>query len=227
MTGKAPDTPCAGGCGKLVYRTSTSAANPVCRDCRRARLEAAPPCSRCAGLMTYQWRRSWINGKFRSAPPVCGPCRTALRTADELACLACGETKPRDEFRSDARYAAGTGIRSRRCRACEGQEPVASSTERKRQYVRARRRARKGAGKTYDGVTDEQIYERDNWRCRMPECLHPAGRTIDPELGCWPWRRSIDHVIPLSRGGPDSQDNKRAAHLQCNVARGAKTPLMR
>ena len=167
--------------------------------------------------MSYKWRLLWYQGQLGDTPPVCGPCRTALRTAAELVCLSCGETKPRDSYRSDSRYAAGSGIRSRRCRDCE-RSPESKSTERKRQYVRARRRARKGAGKTYDGVTDEQIFERDRWECQMPACLHTAGRAIEPQLDHGPWRRSVDHIVPLSRGGSDRQGNKRAAHLKCNVA---------
>ena len=89
---------------------------------------------------------------------------------------------------------------------------------RKRHVTRHRRRARKGAGKTYNGVTDEQIYARDSWTCQMPVCLCPAGRAIDPAITRPDqWSRSINHIIPLPRG-TDAQDNKRAAHLRCNMA---------
>jgi 5-methylcytosine-specific restriction endonuclease McrA len=32
---------------------------------------------------------------------------------------------------------------------------------------------------------------------------------------------SIDHIIPLSHGGPNSMDNYRLAHRRCNCERGA------
>jgi hypothetical protein len=71
---------------------------------------------------------------------------------------------------------------------------------------------------TWDGVPDIEIYLRDVWRCQMPECLCPAGRPIDPRLQGTEsdWAPSIDHVVPLRDGGPDTAGNKRAAHRYCN-----------
>jgi len=86
----------------------------------------------------------------------------------------------------------------------------------------AHRRRRAGNDAyTYDGVTDEEIYERDRWKCRMPACLHPESRQLYPGLALDdPWRASIDHVVPLSEGGTDTADNKRAAHHHCNEVHG-------
>lgn len=33
---------------------------------------------------------------------------------------------------------------------------------------------------------------------------------------------SLDHIIPLSRGGHHTADNVQAAHLACNHRKGAK-----
>jgi hypothetical protein len=39
------DTPCAGKCGRLLYRGTGSLPNPTCRDCRRKRrLSYCPKC---------------------------------------------------------------------------------------------------------------------------------------------------------------------------------------
>lgn len=90
-----------------------------------------------------------------------------------------------------------------------------------RNSVRAANRRRRAGSEsyTYDGVADEQVYERDRWQCQMPACLHPGSRGLHPGLALDdPWRASIDHVIPLREGGPDTADNKRAAHQHCNMA---------
>jgi hypothetical protein len=75
--------------------------------------------------------------------------------------------------------------------------------------------------RSYDGVTDEQIYDRDNWQCQLPECLHPedeGGRAIDPALrgtnGLW--TPAIHHIKPLSAGGLSNAANKQAAHSRCS-----------
>lgn len=35
---------------------------------------------------------------------------------------------------------------------------------------------------------------------------------------------SVDHLIPRSRGGADTLDNLRPAHLSCNQRKGARLP---
>ncbi len=76
---------------------------------------------------------------------------------------------------------------------------------------------------TWDGITDEEILERDGWRCQIPGCKR---RPIRKDVS-YPHSRSksIDHIIPLSLGGDDTAVNKRAAHLGCNLARGNKAGL--
>ena len=38
----------------------------------------------------------------------------------------------------------------------------------------------------------------------------------------WPDRRSpsVDHVVPLSRGGDDTLANVKLSHLTCNLSKG-------
>jgi 5-methylcytosine-specific restriction endonuclease McrA len=33
---------------------------------------------------------------------------------------------------------------------------------------------------------------------------------------------SVDHIVPLSRGGRDAPDNMQIAHKECNVRKGDK-----
>ncbi|OBA62197.1 HNH endonuclease [Nocardia sp. 852002-20019_SCH5090214] len=35
---------------------------------------------------------------------------------------------------------------------------------------------------------------------------------------------SVDHIIPLSKGGPDTIENKQPAHRKCNRDKSNKTP---
>ena len=85
----------------------------------------------------------------------------------------------------------------------------------------AQARARRSrCAETCDGVTDEEILERDGWRCQIPGCKR---RPIRRDLKYpHPRSKSIDHIVPLSLGGDDTAVNKRAAHLGCNLARGNK-----
>ena len=90
-------------------------------------------------------------------------------------------------------------------------------SDRLRNMTRDRRRAKNGT--TSDGITDEQIYARDQWQCLMPVCLCPDGRTIQQNTASSnPWSRSIDHIVPRFIYTDERQTNKRAAHLRCNIA---------
>jgi hypothetical protein len=61
------------------------------------------------------------------------------------------------------------------------------------------------------------IYERDQWICQL--CDKPIDRELRyPDLMC----ASIDHVIPVSMGGPNSAENLQATHYLCNTSVGNK-----
>ena len=97
--------------------------------------------------------------------------------------------------------------------------PAGSPADWQRTRALARSRARHlRHAETWDGITDEEILERDGWRCQIPECKR---RPIRKDLK-YPHLRSksVDYIVPLSLGGDDTAENKRAAHLGCNMARG-------
>lgn len=90
----------------------------------------------------------------------------------------------------------------------------------------------------WDGVTDDQIFQRDGWQCRLAECLCPDGRDLDQSLrGAigGPWVPAIHHIVRLTDGGLSSAGNKLAAHSRCSSmvnreiqraqARGAADPV--
>lgn len=79
----------------------------------------------------------------------------------------------------------------------------------------ARRRALVAQARTAEVFAPRDVHTRDNWTCRL--CLLP----IDPKVA-WPdpMSPSVDHVIPLSRGGAHAMHNVQSAHLGCNSRKG-------
>lgn len=68
-----------------------------------------------------------------------------------------------------------------------------------------------------ESFSREEILERDNWICGI--CAEP----INPDLKLPDMRSaSIDHIIPVSKGGFHERANVQAAHLRCNVVKGAR-----
>ena len=68
-------------------------------------------------------------------------------------------------------------------------------------------------------LTRRRILNRDNWTCYLD------GEPIPRDLA-WPHPRSasVDHVIPVSAGGSDADENLRATHWGCNEAKGDSLP---
>lgn len=75
----------------------------------------------------------------------------------------------------------------------------------------SRRRARKNNSPT-EMFKRSDIIDRDHSTCYL--CGHPVD-THDIHL---------DHVIPISKGGPHTADNVRVTHSQCNLRKGASMP---
>lgn len=79
-----------------------------------------------------------------------------------------------------------------------------------------RRRAQKLAT-TVEKFRHEDVYERDGWICGL--CREPVDRELRYPN---PKSPSLDHVIPLSRGGHHVLENVQLAHLTCNVKKQAR-----
>lgn len=57
------------------------------------------------------------------------------------------------------------------------------------------------------------ILERDRWRCKIRSA------------GCKTLADCVDHIVPLSKGGPKyDPGNARAACTPCNTRRGDRAP---
>ncbi|AXH89421.1 HNH endonuclease [Micromonospora aurantiaca] len=76
--------------------------------------------------------------------------------------------------------------------------------------VRARR-----AGATVVEVFDRsEVFVRDQWTCQL--CGLPVDVTASPFDPASP---TVDHVVPLSRGGQHTLANAQCSHLGCNSAK--------
>jgi 5-methylcytosine-specific restriction endonuclease McrA len=81
---------------------------------------------------------------------------------------------------------------------------------------RMQRRARLVAAVT-EPFGPQEIFERDDWTCGI--CEQPISPVVVyPD----PMSPSLDHVVPLARGGAHNRENCQATHLICNVRKGAR-----
>lgn len=85
-------------------------------------------------------------------------------------------------------------------------------------FLRSYRRKRWQAVKQHEYVDESIVFKRDRWRC------HICGKKISASVK-WPnpLSPSIDHVIPISKGGSHTYTNVMAAHLGCNQRKQDRT----
>jgi hypothetical protein len=62
-----------------------------------------------------------------------------------------------------------------------------------------------------------EIFERDGWLCQI------CNEEVDRDLA-WPHPKSasLDHRVPVSKGGTHEPANVQCAHLGCNSSKGAR-----
>lgn len=112
--------------------------------------------------------------------------------AQERPCAHCGRPHKRD---AHARYC------SDRC---------ASLANRQSPTMRLTQHVRKQGALIVEEVDPEVVYQRDKGTCYL--CLKP----VDPAAQPGPWNATVDHVVPISKGGEHSYANVRLAHNRCN-----------
>jgi len=173
----------------------------------------------------------------------------AILDAGEVDCTQCGRRRALSEFNRDSRRPTG---RRRTCKECASsatrrwieENPAKvnatsvayriKNAESRREYSAAylpewkrenahkirdytyRRRAKKANTETAP-IDYSALWETCGGACSL--CGHPLDLATE-----WPSPRfaSIDHIVPLSRGGGHVQSNLQYACLDCNVRKGAK-----
>lgn len=211
---------------------------------RVARTCSVPGCDgphRGGGLCLMHYARLRTTGSLALRTD---PRRRDRRVGtDRRNCATCEETKSVAEFFADP--ARWDGFRPD-CKACLKVARDRRMTPERIEERKARVRARRGAnieaerekrrrayaanpsqGRSYtqqrraqkraapcEDFIDQEIFERDGWRCGL--CGDPI-----PQDGRWPdpQSASLDHVLPLARGGHHTRANVQASHLFCNLSK--------
>lgn len=144
----------------------------------------------------------------------CHPCRSVRVHAEQVErrpCAICG--KP--IRRRSKRYCSQRcwGVAEARAAGHHDADLVAMATRESRRRRNENRQRRLRAVRR-ERFKSSEIFERDGWVCGI------CGMRIDPSLR-WPDQRSasVDHIVPVAKGGEDTRENVRAAHLGCNTRR--------
>lgn len=233
-----------GGCGRAKFEKQTNAWLLVNRP-----NFPTEPCLTC-GAPVVQYRKRRYDGDMRRCSTSCfaDSRRIAGPTASELAkskrmiriCSAC--KKPRHSYRpckhcSKKKRLLLLQLRNRlrwlmpkQCTGCGetfnryGQgwrcDSCKEYTDRQLRQIRRLRQSRNGA---YDrGIDYKSLYDRAGGQCAIcrTACADPSvWRGWD---GCtWmPTAPTVDHIIPLAKGGSHTWANVQLACIACNSLKG-------
>jgi hypothetical protein len=68
-----------------------------------------------------------------------------------------------------------------------------------------------------EDVDRQVVFERDGWRCQI--CRKKVNPTLKHPH---PMSASLDHIVPLARGGTHEPKNVQLAHLGCNLSKNIR-----
>lgn len=157
------------------------------------------PCPTCGNAFIARNTRTYCSTRCRPSPYL------AKGTTLTVPCTQCG--KP-------FTYTASTRPRTICSRQCRKVRPNAIHA---RKATKARRRAQKRTTQM-ERFTHLEIFERDKWRCHI--CRKPVSkRKVAPH----PKAPTLDHLVPLSKGGAHTKANVGCACFQCNVRKSNGT----
>lgn len=196
----------------VVCSASISHLRSIAKYCSRGCIEAArsarDPQRRTRGIMQAKALAAAARPARPCASSSCGSIIPANAAPDRLYCTtACRDSRYRAEVRS-VKYAPGTDRHARHreaSRAWKSAHPVEN------RLSKALRDARK-RGTSVAAITTQQVMARFavfGYRCWM--------------CGA-PWEQ-IDHVKPLSKGGPHILANLRPACARCNRSKNDSWPF--
>ena len=142
---------------------------------------------------TRKCKAEWHRPSVK-AWPTCRIKKRVVRVWIEGRCPECGE-----RFTRKRKAGNVVGFCTRKCQA---------KAKRRRHEA-----FKRGAGRKT--LTFWKVADRDNLTCQL--CGEPVSLT---EQAPHPLSPSLDHIVPLSRGGSHSYDNVQLAHFLCNSRKG-------
>ncbi len=206
-------------CSRGVHVGAHGPVPTICDECKAARRRAArvvPPLVRACAVDGCSVALERVPGKrgavfcAQHADDRLGERRRAA-SPDSLSsfCTVAGCDRPR-------RARGVCNMHYKQILRAEGRIAEAPWNDRRRSNHQARRARKLGSTVTSAALLGD-IIERDGLLCGA------CGVTVDLDLA-WPdpFSKSVDHIVPLARGGSHSLDNCQLMHLRCNISKGAR-----
>lgn len=189
-------------CGYVMRRTCVALRHnsPKCENCQRIEAEACK--AKEAERKRIKKEQDAIERQKRIAELNADRLkRTEARLHD---CPVCGKRTARPKYCSNG---------------CRRKAENASKE--------ARRRAKINYAMIDNDITLSALFKRDGGVCHIcgGRCLYEDYTTRQGQKISGDWYPSIDHVVPLAKGGEHSWQNVKLAHRRCNYIKRDMPPI--
>ena len=163
------------------------------------------PCKRCGASFVPRFPSNVL------CPECSGPYKA--KGERQLTCPDCGGTFL-------GKYDGGRcGPCARAAQKRAARERARTPEGRRRQRDRAARRRARKRGRHNEHISHLKVFDRDAWLC------HICGKPVDRGLAFPdPMSASLDHVVPLAKGGTHTYANVACSHLICNSRKSDSLP---
>lgn len=171
-------------------------------------------------MQSFMWRKLGsrprclhCGGVILSDRPVFCSEQCAKTYAADVPCRKCG-----------GQASATSGRKSATCNACKHENERQARRRAKIRYGRNHRQRARHHGVKYISFPVRTIYERDGWQCQL------CGKQVLPKASyrkrdgkIHPRSPTIDHIVPMCKGGNHEPTNCQTACFSCNTEKGATT----
>lgn len=226
---------CSDACQRREYaRRYRSSSEFICQQCGAGfRPKRNDRTSYCSRQCSFEAKRE------RAAKRECPVCSTAFMVRPgkkKKFCSATCRTSGRMSMlpRVKVRHCACGSViekNKHRCYACKTERDRQRQRNKRTPESRRRHRAKYGKswrkkarhyGVPYEPINITAVFERDRWHCQLCGCKTPQSKRGLYADDAAP---TLDHIVPISKGGPHLYANVQCACRKCNTMKGNKRAI--
>lgn len=192
--------------------------NKVCEWCGQAFTAPARNASR-ARFCSSECRQTWYDREVRGYKPMEEYLKELVRQKEETARIKEAERKARIKTRIKTKACTECGETFETIRPNKLTCSKECSRLRKNRLIRHYKEKRYNETNLIDkDITVKVLYKRDKGICYIcgGKCDFKDHTQINGYFTAGPNYPSIDHIIPIARGGMHAWDNVKLAHHHCN-----------
>jgi len=150
------------------------------------------------------------------ACPDCGIKKIIVKDGQKK-CSKCSEWRELDQYNRDGKYRDGRVKLAAHCKCCDKARALVSKESEKRKHqikaAGSKNRAKRNGAFCAGKIEYTKVFDRDKWRCRHCGCKVQKHNVKANDAA------ELDHIVPLSIGGPHTYSNVQTLCKSCNQSK--------